>query len=81
MQYLPGRNGHVVRNKFYVGFEILDGGKLNEFLECTTRNTASVQPENDSDISQDSEGRLPTNLIISGAGGSMGLTHFNLGDS
>jgi hypothetical protein len=38
MQYLPGHNGHVVSNKFYAGFEILDGGKLDEFLEHTTRN-------------------------------------------
>ncbi|KAJ7660020.1 hypothetical protein B0H14DRAFT_3701557 [Mycena olivaceomarginata] len=70
MQYLPGRNGHI-----------LDGGKLDDFLERTTRNGASVQPENDSDISQDDEGRLTANPITSGAGGIMDLTQFNLGDS
>jgi hypothetical protein len=81
MQYLPGRNGHVVPNEFYAGFEILDGGKLDEFLERTTRNGASVQPENETDISQDDEGRLPANPITSGAGGIMDLTQFSLGDS
>jgi hypothetical protein len=81
MQYLPGRNGHVVPNEFYAGFDILDGGKLDEFLERTTRNGASVQPENDSETSQDDEGRLPANPITSGAGGVMDLTQFTLGDS
>ncbi|KAF7341573.1 hypothetical protein MSAN_02054300 [Mycena sanguinolenta] len=80
MQYVPGRNGHVVPNEFFAGFGILDGGKLDEFLERTTRNAASVQPDNDLDVSQD-EGRLPANPITSGAEGSMDLTQFSLGDA
>ncbi|KAJ7849458.1 hypothetical protein B0H13DRAFT_1906139 [Mycena leptocephala] len=81
MQYIPGRNGHVVPNEFYAGFDILDGGKLEEFLEHTTRNGASVQPENDPEILQDNEGRIPANPITSAVGGILGLTQFTLGDS
>ncbi|KAJ6572246.1 hypothetical protein B0H19DRAFT_1231773 [Mycena capillaripes] len=81
MQYIPGRNGHVVPNEFYAGFDILDGGKLEEFLERTTRNSASVQPENDAEPLQDDEGRIPANSITSGAGGILDLTQFILGDS
>jgi hypothetical protein len=81
MQYIPGRNGHVVPNEFYAGFDILDGGKLEEFLERTTRNGASVQPENDPELLQDNEGRIPANPITSAVGGILDLTQFTLGDS
>jgi hypothetical protein len=81
MEYLPGRNGHVVPNEFYRGFNVLEGGKLAEFLERTTRNGASVQPENASDTVQDDEERLPANPITSGVAGITNLTQFTLGDS
>lgn len=79
MQYIPGRNGHVVHNEFYAGFDILESGKLAEFLERTTRNGASVQPEISESVQYDEE-RIPTNPITSGADGFTNLAQFNLGD-
>jgi hypothetical protein len=81
MQYFPGPNGHVVPNEFYAGFNILEGGKLTEFLERTTRNGASVQPENATESAHDDEERIPANPITSGVEGITNLTQFVLNNS
>ncbi|KAJ7855692.1 hypothetical protein B0H13DRAFT_1902969 [Mycena leptocephala] len=79
MEYIPGRNGHVVPNEYTTGFDILAGGKLEEFLERTTRNGHSVQPEHEP-VPGDEE-RLPANPITSGTRGVTNLTQFSIGDS
>lgn len=78
MQYVPGRNGHVVANEFNAGYDILEGGKLAEFLERTTRDGHSVQP--DDEPVEDGEERLPANPITSGTGGITNLAQFTVGD-
>jgi hypothetical protein len=78
MQYIPGRSSHVVPKEYYTGFNILDGGKLAEFLERTTRDGRAVQPE-DGPMHNDDE-RLPANPITSGSQGVTNLTQFTIGE-
>ncbi|KAJ7802537.1 hypothetical protein B0H14DRAFT_3780337 [Mycena olivaceomarginata] len=61
--------------------QYVPGRNEHEFLERTTRNGASVQPENDPELLQDDEGRIPVNPITSGAGGILDLAQFTLEDS
>ncbi|KAK6977142.1 hypothetical protein R3P38DRAFT_2582264 [Favolaschia claudopus] len=78
MQYIPGRNGHVVPNEFFAGYEILEGGKLDEFLERTTKDGCGVQPEDTSRVND--EDRLPANPITSGSQGFPSLSEFTTGN-
>ncbi|KAJ7306175.1 hypothetical protein DFH08DRAFT_976105 [Mycena albidolilacea] len=78
MQYIPGRSSHVVPNEYYAGFNILDGGKLAELLERTTRDGRAVQPE-DGHMDNDDE-RLPANPITSGSQGVTNLTQFTVSE-
>ncbi|KAJ6626497.1 hypothetical protein B0H10DRAFT_2429883 [Mycena sp. CBHHK59/15] len=80
MQYVAGRNGHVVPNEFYGGIDILAGGKLDEFLERTTRDGTAVQPEGEPVLGEEGEECLPANPITSGTQGITNLTQFNLGE-
>ncbi|KAJ6601701.1 hypothetical protein DFH09DRAFT_969262, partial [Mycena vulgaris] len=75
MQYTAGRNSHVVPNEFSAGFDILESGKLAEFLERTTRDGLAVQPDDDP-VHVDEE-RLPTNPITTGTGAVRNLSQFN----
>jgi hypothetical protein len=58
------------------GFNILDGRKLTEFLEPTTRDGQAAQLE-DGPMHNDDE-RLPANPITSGSQGVTNLTQFTV---
>lgn len=70
MRFVPKRKGHVVGNEFQAGYDILAGGKLNDFLERTMRD-GSVADQAEGPATESSPSnheRTPSNPITSSHG-------------